>query len=80
MSDTSEPIKQQSRGFQWRTVIHVLLRLVPAALLLAFILQNRAEVTIQFLVATVYTSLIWALLIAAGLGFVLGFLMRDRRS
>ena len=80
MHQTREPLKLQNRAFPWRTVLQVVLRLVPAALLLAFILQNRAEVTIQFLVATVYTSLIWALLVAAGLGFVLGLLMRDRRT
>lgn len=79
MDQTREPIRPRQRGISWPAVLQFALRLVPAALLLAFIVRNRTEITIDFLFGTVYTSLIWALLIAAGLGFVLGVLVRRER-
>ena len=81
MQQTRESVREPERRAVWREVLGYLVRLVPAALLLAFILQNRAEVTIQFLFTTVYTSVFWAILVSAVLGFILGVLaFRHRRS
>ena len=56
------------------------MRIVPALLLLGFILLNRDTVAIRFLLWEVRTSLIWALVTSAVLGFVLGYFARRMRK
>lgn len=63
-------------GPKWRTYLWV------AALVLAaiFILQNSQKVKVQFFFSETDTPLIFALLLAVGLGFVIGLaLPRFRR-
>jgi uncharacterized integral membrane protein len=59
-----------------RKWILLALRLVPALLLLTFILINTQSVQIKFLLWDVHTSLIWALTVAAVLGFAMGYFAR----
>ncbi len=56
------------------------LRIVPALLLLGFILLNRHAVSINFLLWQVHTSLIWAMITTAGLGFVIGYFTHRARK
>ena len=52
-----------------------------AAILVAFIALNGDTVEVDLVVATAELRLAWALLIAAGLGFLVGFLLpRLRRD
>jgi uncharacterized integral membrane protein len=56
-----------------RKVLLWMLRIIPALLLLGFILLNTHPVEIRFLLWKVQTSLIWAMVTTAGLGFVIGY-------
>lgn len=64
------PLPQKQEHRKW---LLWALRAVPGVLLLVFILMNRDPVRVKFLLWEVHTSLIWALVTAAGLGFALGF-------
>jgi uncharacterized integral membrane protein len=76
----SEPTQTPARTApNQRAALQWALRLIPAALLLGFILINRQTVTVNFLLWQVQTSLIWALVVAAGLGLALGWLLRHTR-
>ena len=48
---------------------------IALAFLILFIAQNFITVEIRFVVARVETRLVWALLLSALLGFVLGLLL-----
>jgi uncharacterized integral membrane protein len=54
------------------------LRAAPGILLLTFMLINRQPVQVKFLLWEVHTSLIWALMTAAGLGGALGYFLAHR--
>lgn len=64
-----EPAAQT--GSRWRLYVAV------AALVLAaiFILQNSQETEVKFFFSTTHIPLIFALLLAAGLGFVIGLVL-----
>jgi len=62
-----------------KAILQWALRLVPAALLLTFILVNRQEVEVNFVLWQVRTSLIWALVVCAGLGAAVGWFARHFR-
>jgi uncharacterized integral membrane protein len=62
--------------------IRAAIAIVVLVVLLVFVFQNAGEVEIQFIFGSLQTRLVWALLLAAGLGFVLGWLLprlRQRR-
>jgi uncharacterized integral membrane protein len=71
------PPKEPRKG--WRPPLRLVVLGIAAAVLLVFMLQNLAEVTIIFLFWTMRINLIWALLTASGLGFLIGFFARRRR-
>jgi hypothetical protein len=53
---------------------------VALALLVAFVAENFSEVEVRLFITKERTRLAWALLIASGLGFVLGYVAaRSRR-
>ena len=66
------------------------LRLIVLGLLVAyaigFVLENRTQVNIHFVLATASVSLVWVILLALGVGLLLGILLaqlerrRRRRS
>jgi uncharacterized integral membrane protein len=55
------------------------LRLIVLGLLvawaIAFILENRTQVTIHFVLWTATVSLVWVILLALGVGLLLGILL-----
>jgi uncharacterized integral membrane protein len=64
--------RRSTRFYVWVAVI---------VLTLVFIFQNSQEVKVKFFFSTVHTPLIWALLLAAVLGFGIGLaLPRFRRG
>ncbi len=48
---------------------------VALVILVVFIIQNSQVVEIQFIFGSLETRLVWALLLAAALGFLLGWLL-----
>jgi uncharacterized integral membrane protein len=66
------------------------LRLIVFGLLvawvIAFVLENRTQVNVHFVLATARVSLVWVILLALGVGLLLGILLaqlerrRRRRS
>ena len=73
---------------RWQPRLYV--RLIVLGLLvayaIAFILENRTQVTIHFVLWTATVSLVWVILLALGVGLLLGILLaqlerrRRRRS
>lgn len=63
------------------TWIRIAIAVVAAILLAIFIVQNSSTVEIDFIFGTVETRLVWALLLSAGLGLLIGVLaprLRDK--
>jgi uncharacterized integral membrane protein len=54
-----------------RVVIVVLL----AAYVIAFVIENRKSVSLHFVLATARVSLVWLILLSLALGFVLGIVL-----
>lgn len=78
----TEPTEDRARPRRifGRTIPQIVTWLVAVALLAVFILQNQALVRVEFLVWTVETRLVWALFVAAVLGFIVGaFRLRPSR-
>lgn len=76
---TSEPSQPSSPARHLLTP-RIIAGALVVALLVVFVLQNRATARIHFLFWTANTSLAWALLIAAAFGLGLGLaLPRLRR-
>ena len=73
---------------RWQPLLY--LRLIVLGLLvawaIAFILENRTQVNIHFVLATASVSLVWVILLALGVGLLGGILLaqlerrRRRRS
>ena len=78
MSDR-DPRLPRSEGRGWRFYVIC----GAAVLLLIFVIQNSQKVPVDFLFASVDTPLFFALLIAGGLGALIGWALphvhRDRR-
>ena len=78
--------QQQLQEIQdrWQPLLY--LRLIVLGLLLAyviaFVLENRKQVHIHFVLATASVSLIWLILLAVAIGIVCGILLAqlERRS
>ncbi len=80
--DTSEV------GDRWQPRLYV--RLIVLGLLtafaIAFVLENRTQVNVHFVLATARVSLVWLILLALGVGVLCGILLaqlerrRRRRS
>lgn len=71
--------QRRTEGRGWRFYVIV----VAAILLAIFVIQNAQEVPVDFLFASTSTPLFFALLIAGGLGALIGWALphvrRDRR-
>ena len=77
MSAATTPSGNGGGGHQgWRLYASIALVIIVAI----FILQNSKEVSVDFLFATVTAPLIFALLLAALLGLVIGLLMPRGRG
>lgn len=71
------PSSTSSSGYQgWRLYASIALVIIVAV----FILQNSKEVTVDFLFAEITAPLIFALLLAALLGLVIGLLLPRGRG
>ncbi len=68
----SESVERGARRILGRTVPELAAWAVALLVLVVFFLQNRSVVRVRMLLWTVETPLIWALLVAAALGFLLG--------
>jgi uncharacterized integral membrane protein len=62
----------EHRRYFGKTIPQLVVWAALAIILTLFIAENRAEVSVRFLIWTVQTSLVWALLLAAVLGYLLG--------
>ena len=67
----------------WQLFLYarVLVVVVLAAYVIAFVLENRKSVHLHFVLATASVSLVWLILLSLVLGFVLGIVLSqlDRR-
>ncbi len=63
-----------------RTWFRIAGAVVAAVLLTIFIVQNSSTVEIDFVFGTVETRLVWALLLSAGLGLLIGILVPRLRG
>jgi len=67
----------------WQPFLYarVLVVVVLAAYVIAFVLENRKSVHLHFVLATASVSLVWLILLSLVLGFVLGIVLSqlDRR-
>ena len=81
-TDTGE-IQEQ---WQPRLYLRLLLIVLLAAWAVAFVLENRKSVNLHFVFVTASVSLVWLILLALAVGFVVGVLLsqlerrRRRRS
>jgi uncharacterized integral membrane protein len=55
--------------------IRVIVVLLVAAYVIAFVIENRKSVSLHFVVATAAVSLVWLILLSLALGFVLGIVL-----
>ncbi len=70
MADPTKPQRDQRGGTNWR---HWLIGFVAVVLIL-FVALNSQQVKINFIVGSATTPLVFALLIAAVLGMLIGWL------
>ena len=75
--DTGELQEQWQPKLYLRLLVIILL----AAWAIAFVLENRKSVNLHFVVGTASVSLVWVILLALAVGFVVGVLLSqlDRR-
>ena len=77
---------QVSDRWQPRLYLRLIVLGLLVAFAIAFILENRKQVNVHFVLATASVSLVWLILLALGLGLLLGILLaqlerrRRRRS
>jgi uncharacterized integral membrane protein len=70
----------QERSIRTRQTIRIVVWVAVAALLVALVLANTQEATVDWLFGEVDTSL-WVVIVAsAGVGALLGYLARSRRD
>jgi len=69
--DTGELQEQWQPRLYARLIVLVLL----AAYAIAFVLENRKSVHVHFVLATAQVSLVWLILLALAVGFVVGILL-----
>ena len=75
-----------SDRWQPRLYLRLILLGLLVAFAIAFILENRKQVNVHFVLATASVSLVWLILLALAVGFVVGVLLsqlerrRRRRS
>lgn len=78
-AEDQRPAAERPEGFrrQWQPRLY--LRIVLLALLIAygvaFVLQNRKQVSVHFVFASARGSLIWLVLFSVALGILLGVLL-----
>jgi uncharacterized integral membrane protein len=71
--NVSEPAPEVRGGRNWPALL--IAWAVVLALLVVFIVENFITVEVRFLFTRTETRLAYALLIAAGLGFLVGYLL-----
>jgi uncharacterized integral membrane protein len=75
-----------SDRWQPRLYLRLILLGLLVAFAIAFVLENRKQVNVHFVLATASVSLVWLILLALGVGLLLGILLgqlerrRRRRS
>ena len=67
--------REQIQQFQPRLYAVLLGLLLVLAYLIAFVLQNRDEVGLDFVFFTAHVSLIWLILLSVAIGVVTGVLL-----
>jgi uncharacterized integral membrane protein len=62
---------------QWqpRLYLRLILLILLAAYAIGFVLENRKSISMHFVFATADVSLVWVLLLALAVGFVVGVLL-----
>jgi uncharacterized integral membrane protein len=78
----AEPEEGFGRRWQPRLYLRILLIGLLVAYGIAFVLENRKDVNVHFVLGTARASLIWVVLLSVGLGLLLGVLLSQlyRRS
>lgn len=78
--ETGSATDQREDRILGRTIPQLAVQITALVLLIVFVFQNTNKVEIDFIFWTINTRLIWALIAAAGLGFLVGvFRLRYRR-
>jgi uncharacterized integral membrane protein len=79
-----EPPKQGLEPRQVRQLAMVAGLVLVAVVILAFVLQNKRDVSVSFVFFDAHTSLIWVILLSAAAGLIAGLLipaiLRRRRG
>jgi uncharacterized integral membrane protein len=77
-----ENIAKLNDRWQPRLYARLLVLLLLLAYVIAFVLENRKQVNMHFVLATASVSLIWLILLSLGIGLVGGILLAqlERRA
>ncbi len=61
----------------WQPLLYarLLLFILVVAWAIAFVLENRKQVSVHFVVATARVSFVWVILLALGVGLLVGILL-----
>ena len=70
------PTEEEVREWQPRFWARVIVLVVIAAYLIAFVLENRKSVHLHFVLFTATLSLIWLILLILAIGILAGALLR----
>lgn len=62
-------------NWQPKLYVRLLVLILLAAYVIAFVLENRKSVSLHFVFATANVSLVWLILLSLGVGFVVGVLL-----
>jgi len=71
----STDTKELQEQWQPRLYLRLLLIVLLAAWAVAFVLENRKSVNLHFVFVTASVSLVWLILLALAVGFVVGVLL-----
>jgi uncharacterized integral membrane protein len=67
--------KEELKEFQPRLWLIIVGLLLLGAYVIAFVLENRKQVALHFVLFTAHVSLIWLILLSVAIGFLAGLLL-----
>jgi uncharacterized integral membrane protein len=67
--------EELQENWQPKLYARVIIVVLVAAYVIAFVLENRKSVNLHFVLGTASVSLVWLILLSLALGFVLGIVL-----